>query len=129
MYGTWILASGKSFRKVFADALRPHQFRERVRNEMTTNDTPMENAENLRRRVRHLAVKWPNIQQVVDAAVLDYGRGRGRRGRAVGDERDRRDLHPRQGVHPYPGLRVTYESGLVRDQRGRLNDHRGRQVA
>ena len=86
------------------------------------------NPENLRRRVRHLAIKWPDIARVVDAAVTDYGRGQGGRGRTGGDKRDRRDIYPRQWVHLHPRLGVTHQSGLVRDQRGRLNDQRGRQV-
>ena len=63
------------------------------------NDTPMENRETLSRRVRHLAVKWSDMQRVVDAVIVDYGRGRGGRGRAGGNERHRRGLYPRQGVH------------------------------
>lgn len=44
---------------------------------MMINDTPMENRETLSHRVRHLAVKWCGIQRVVNAVVVDYGRGRG----------------------------------------------------
>lgn len=42
MHGTWIAVVGKSFSKVFFNALQPHQFRECVRNEMYIDDTPME---------------------------------------------------------------------------------------
>ena len=90
IYGTWIAALGKPFSKVYVDALRPYHFRESVRNEMI-NDTLMEHSGNISRRVRHLAVKWPDVQRVVDAAVNDnYGRGRGGRGRAGGDGHEHR---------------------------------------
>ena len=85
IYRTWIAASGKSFNKVYVDALRPYHVRESVRSEIMINDIPMEHPENLSRRVRHLAVKWPDVQRVVDAAVNDkYGRDRGGRGRFGG---------------------------------------------
>ena len=87
--GTWIAASGKSFSKVYVDALRPYHFRESVRNEMMINDTPMEHPENLSRRVRHLAVKWPDVQRVVDAAINGqlWARARWQRSRRWGRAR------------------------------------------
>ena len=70
--------------------------RESVRNEMI-NDTPMEHLENLSRRVKHLAVKWPYVQRVVDAINDNYGRGRGGRGRAGGDGNKHREIVRRSG--------------------------------
>lgn len=107
MYGTWISASCKPFSKVFVDAHRPHHFRESVRNRMI-NDTPMENSENLCRRVRHPTVIWPGIHRVVDHAIYDTnGHGRGGRGRSVGEGSEHRERYERPGA---PG-----PSGPVRD--------------
>ena len=89
IYGTWIAASGMSFSEVYVDALRPYRFRESVRNEWMMNDTPMEHPENLSRRVRHLAVKWPDVQRVVDAAINGqlWARARWQRSRRWGRAR------------------------------------------
>ena len=70
------------------------------------NDTPMKKHENLSRRARRLAVKWPDIQRVVDAAINDTN-GRGGRGRFVGDGSKHREQYERPGA---PG-----PSGLARD--------------
>ena len=128
-WGNWKSTAGKSFSKVFVDALRPRQFRESVKNELVIDDTAMENPATFSQHVFRLATKWPEIQLLVDAAVGDnYERGRFGRGRAGGDKPDRRDQYPRQGVNQYPRLGVSYQSGPVRDQPGRLDDQRGRQA-
>ena len=102
----WRSAAGKSFSKAFIDALRPRQLRERVKNEFITEDTAIQSPTTSSHHVLHLATTWPEIQRVVDAAINDgYGRGRGGRGRAGWDGRDRRDLYPRQGVNQTPASR------------------------
>ena len=77
-WGNWKSAAGKSFSKVFIDALRPYQFRESVKRELIIDDTAVQNPETLSQHVVRLATKWPKIQRIVDAAVVDdYGPGRG----------------------------------------------------
>lgn len=60
-------------------------FRDSVRNGLIIDDTAMEHAETLTRRVLQLADNWPEIQRVVHAAMEgQYPRGRGGRGHAGG---------------------------------------------
>lgn len=52
--GTWTPAAGKSFSAVLTEPPRPYQYRASVRGELKTDDTPMEQPENLSPRALHL---------------------------------------------------------------------------
>ena len=56
-WGNWKPTAGKSFIKVFVDALRPHQFRESVRYEFIIHDTAMGNPETISQHVFRLATQ------------------------------------------------------------------------
>ena len=72
---------------MFIEALRPHQFRTNVRDELTIDDTPMQNPESSCRRVLNIADQWPAIQRLIDAAVDgSYRCGRGERDRVTEEE-------------------------------------------
>ena len=86
--------------KVFIEAIRPLPFQDSVLNEVIIDDTAMENPEAFRRRVLHLADKWPEIERVVDAAMsAQYGRGRDGRARENGDNWNGRGYYERLGAH------------------------------
>ena len=87
MWGTWKPSAGKSFSKAFIEALRAHQFRTSARDELIIDDTPMQNPENVCRRVLHLADQWSETQRLVDAVVdSSYRCSRGGRGPITEDD-------------------------------------------
>ena len=91
MWGTWKPAARKSVGKVIIEALKPHQFRTNVHDEVIIDKTPLENPESFCCRVIYLADQWPELQRLIDAAVDVSCRYycRGGRGRVAEDVWDR----------------------------------------
>ena len=87
MWGTWKPAARKSVGKVIIEALKPHQFRTNVHDEVIIDKTPLENPESFCCRVIYLADQWPELQRLIDAAVDVSCRYycRGGRGRVAED--------------------------------------------